>query len=552
MGIKRIAFALGLILMLWLMGSVFVAQTSVCGNCLSYDAAHRLKSAPQPAVRQLTDQEKRGKFIYLRGGSPSGREITCYLGDGTTEVPAAAMLCANCHGFDGRGNPEGGVVPSDITWEALTKSYGVTHSSGRKHPAYTERAVGMAVTKGIDPAGNKLPDTMPRFWMSPEDLADLVAYVKRLGKDQDPGLTETSIKVGTIVAGQGPMAEMGQAVKAALGAYFEEVNAQGGIYNRKIELCTAEAPADPKEARSNAERFIDAQQVFAMAGAFIAGADKEIASLVEEKEVVLVGPSTLYPEIGFPLNRYTFYLFSGLKEEAGALVNFIGEKLQKQNPKFAIVYPDIGRPVGVSEAIEEHANRRGYKSVAKISYTRAQFDAGQLAKKLSDGGAEAVFFLGSGSEELALMQAAEKLKWTPYFLLPGSLANKEILEAPLGFKDKIFLSFPTLPSDRTRDGVTEFLALAEKHKLPTRQLGAQLSAYCAAKILVEGLKLTGKELSRERLIRTLEGLYNFDTGLSPRVSYGPNRRIGALGAYIVTIDPEKKQFVTASGWITPE
>ena len=137
MGIKRIAFALGLILMLWLMGSAFVAQTSVCGNCLSYDAAHRLKSAPQPAARQLTDQEKRGKFIYLRGGSPSGREITCYIGDGATEVPAAAMLCANCHGFDGRGNPEGGVVPSDITWEALTKYYGVTHSSGRKHPAYT-------------------------------------------------------------------------------------------------------------------------------------------------------------------------------------------------------------------------------------------------------------------------------------------------------------------------------------------------------------------------------------------------------------------------------
>lgn len=552
MSIKRLVFSLGLVLMLWLIGNAFVAQTSVCADYLSYDVAQGLKPAAYPSAGQLTDQEKRGKFIYLRGGSPSGREITCYIGDGATEVPAAAMCCANCHGFDGRGNPEGGVVPSDITWEALTKSYGVTHPSGRKHPAYTERAVGMAVTKGIDPAGNKLPDTMPRYWMPPEDLADLVAYVKRLGKDQDPGLTETSIKLGTIVAGQGPMAEMGQAVKAALGAYFEEVNAQGGIYNRRIELRVAEAPADSKEARSNAERFIDTQQVFAMAGAFIAGADKEIAALVEEKEVVLVGPSTLYPEVGFPINRYTFYLFSGLKEEAGALVNFIGEKLQKQSPRFAIVYPDSGRPMGVSEAIEEHAKRRGYKSVMKISYARAQFDAVQLARKMSEGGADAVFFLGSGPEELATMRAAEKLKWTPYFLLPGSLASKEILEAPAGFKDKIFLSFPTLPSDRTRDGVTEFLALAEKHNLPTRQLAAQLSAYCAAKILVEGLKLTGKELSRERLIRTLEGLYNFDTGLSPRISYGPNRRIGALGAYIVTIDPEKKQFIPASGWITPE
>lgn len=531
MNVRRIVFVVGLLLMLLVIGTT---------------------SASGPAAGQLTEQEKRGKFIYLRGSSLSGKEITCYLGDGTMEVPAAAMLCANCHGFDGRGNPEGGVVPSDITWEALTKSYGVTHANGRKHPAYTDRALGMAVTKGIDPAGNKLPDTMPRYWMAPEDLADLVAYIKRLGKENDPGLTETSIRVGTIIAGPGPMAEMGQAMKAALTAYFEEVNAQGGIYNRKIELRFAEAPSDPRAARSNAERFIDTEQVFAMAGAFIAGADKEIASLIEDKEVVLVGPSTLYPEVGFPFNRHTFYLFSGLKEQATALVNFIGDKLQKQSPRLAIVCPDSGGPEGVSEAIEEHASKRSYKQVSKITYSRKQYDAGQLARKLSEGGADAIFFLGSGGEGVAMMKEAVKLKWMPYVLIPGSLASKEILDAPPGFKDKIFFSFPTLPSDQTKEGIAEFVALAQKHNLQPKQITAQLSAYCAAKILVEGLKLTGKELSREKLIKTLEGFYNFNTGLSPRISYGPNRRIGALGAYIVSVDTDKKQFIPVGGWITAE
>lgn len=531
MNIKRIAFVVALMPML-----LFISSAAASG----------------PGPGQLTEQEKRGKFIYLRGASPSGKEITCYLGDGTMEVPAAAMLCANCHGFDGRGNPEGGVVPSDITWEALSKSYGVSHASGRKHPPYTDRALGIAVAKGLDPAGNKLPNTMPRYWMSPEDLADLVAYVKRLGQDRDPGLTETSIRVGTIVAGPGPMAEMGHAVETALGAYFEEVNAQGGIYNRKIELRVATSPADPRAAKSNAERFIDTEQVFAMAGAFIAGADKEITSLVEEKEVVLVGPSTLYPEIGFPLNRHTFYLFSGLKDQAGALVNFIGEKLQKQTPRLAIVSLDSADAAVLTEAIEKQAKRRGYNAITRLSYSRKQFDPGQLVKKLSEAGADAIFLSGWGGEELALMKEAARVNWTPYFLIPGSLASKELLDAPPILKERIFLAFPTLPTDQTPDGVREFLTMAEKHNLPQRQLAAQLSAYCAAKILVEALKLTGRELSREKLIRTLEGFYNFDTGLSPRISYGPNRRIGAFGAYIVTIDPEKKQFIPAGGWITPE
>lgn len=529
---KRLAFVVGGLVTLLIIGSAFAQQG--------------------PRTSQLTEQEKRGKYIYLQGSRLTGKPITAFLGDGATELPATAMLCCNCHAFDGRGNPEGGVIPSDITWEALTKSYGITHASGRKHPPYTERALELAITKGIDPAGNHLPDTMPRYWMSREDLKDLVAYLKWLGKEQEPGLSETSIKVGTIVPGQGPLAEMGQAMKAALEAYFEEANLRGGIYNRRVELRVIYSSADPKAARADVERFIDGEQVFAIAGAFIAGADKELISLIEGKEVPLIGPMTLYPEIDYPLNRHIFYLFSGLKEQAHALVNFAGEKMQKQNPRIAIVSPDDGGPRGVAEAIEEQSKKRNYNSVTSIVYSRKQFDAARVVEKMSGAITDAVFFLGSSAEAAALLKEAEKSKWTPLVLIPGVLAGKDTLDAPQIFKGKIFLSFPTLPSDQTGDGAIEYRALAEKHKLSAHHLAAQISAYCAAKILVEGLRLAGKDLSREKLVRTLEGFYDFETGLTPRITYGPNRRIGALGAYIVTVDPEKKQFIPASEWIIPD
>ena len=54
----------------------------------------------------------------------------------------------------------------------------------------------------------------------------------------------------------------------------------------------------------------------------------------------------------------------------------------------------------------------------------------------------------------------------------------------------------------------------------------------------------------DKLITTLEGLYEYDTGLMPRITFGPNRRIGALGAYVVTIDPEKKLFPARLEWVT--
>jgi hypothetical protein len=130
--------------------------------------------------------------------------------------------------------------------------------------------------------------------------------------------------------------------------------------------------------------------------------------------------------------------------------------------------------------------------------------------------------------------------------------GKEILEAPLLFKGKIFLSYPTLPSDQTRHELMQFRALAEKYNLPARHRAQQFSSVCAARILLEAVKLAGKDLTREKVIRELEGFYEFDTGLAPPITYGPNRRIGALGAYIVTIDLEKKELIPASRWVIPD
>jgi len=78
-----------------------------------------------------------------------------------------------------------------------------------------------------------------------------------------------------------------------------------------------------------------------------------------------------------------------------------------------------------------------------------------------------------------------------------------------------------------------------------------LAAFSSAKILVEGLKQAGRDLSREKLIVVLEGLYEYQTGLTPPITYGPNRRVGALGAYIVSIDLKAKRFVPVSNWIEP-
>ena len=119
-------------------------------------------------------------------------------------------------------------------------------------------------------------------------------------------------------------------------------------------------------------------------------------------------------------------------------------------------------------------------------------------------------------------------------------------------KDKVFFAFPTVPADVSAAGAAEYSGLLQRNKLNSTHAAAQASALAAARILVHALERCGKDLSRERLITTLEGLYEYDTGLMPKITFGPNRRIGALGAYVVTTDPAKKLFPATAEWVAVE
>jgi hypothetical protein len=128
---------------------------------------------------RLSPQEQRGKEIYF-GEESSKTPIKAIYGSPPVDLPATLAGCVSCHGRDGRGKPESEVPPKDITWDVLMRASS-PDSQGKVRPAYTERLLVRAVCMGIDPGGNELQVTMPRFQLSREDMSALSAYLKRLG-----------------------------------------------------------------------------------------------------------------------------------------------------------------------------------------------------------------------------------------------------------------------------------------------------------------------------------------------------------------------------------
>ena len=357
--------------------------------------------------------------------------------------------------------------------------------------------------------------------------------------------------LGTVLPEKSALSGLAQSMGDVLQAYFAEVNSRGGIYNRKIELRVLHG--DSKSTVSNVKHLIDDDQVFAIVSGLTAGAEDGVAVLTQEKEIPYVGPATLLPQRGLPLNRYIFYLLPGLKEQARALVTFAAKKNDASQSRMAIVSPEMEFNRSIAAAIEEQTKKLHWKSVTSSYYPRDRFSAAEFVNDSHQKGIDTVFFLGSGPEASAILKEAQAVGWTPTLYLIGSLVGRNIGDAvSIKMKDKVFLAFPTVPADVSTAGAAEYSALLQRNKLESTHAAAQASAIAAARVLVHALELCGKDLSRERLITTLEGLYEYDTGLMPKITFGPNRRIGALGAYVVTIDPEKRLFPASMEWVAVE
>jgi len=71
----------------------------------------------------------------------------------------------------------GTAIPPDIRYEALING---EYEQGKKETPYTDALIKRAITKGLDPNGESLDWTMPRWQMSDGDLNDLLAYLKTL------------------------------------------------------------------------------------------------------------------------------------------------------------------------------------------------------------------------------------------------------------------------------------------------------------------------------------------------------------------------------------
>jgi ABC-type branched-subunit amino acid transport system substrate-binding protein len=266
--------------------------------------------------------------------------------------------------------------------------------------------------------------------------------------------------------------------------------------------------------------------------------------LTRDADIPFVGAATLLTQASAQNNRNLFYVLPGATQQARALVNFAAAKSELKKSPLAIVHAETELATAAAAAIEDEARKLGWTSIIRKVVSTESPTA--IVGALKAEGVQTVFFLGASSET-NFVNAASTANWAPHVFLLGALTASDFVKTvPPCFNDRVFLAFPTVPSDVGPEGLAELRALEEKYKLPAGHTASKLNAFAAAKIFVEALKRAGRDLSREKLITSLEGLYEYDTGVTPNITFGPNRRVGSMGSYVVSADLAKREFVLIS------
>jgi mono/diheme cytochrome c family protein len=159
-----------------IVAAVLVGLALVC--CVALGLGGYLVLRPSTEVSGPQEYVSNGQMIYFTGTNQQGQRIPF---DGAPMwLYTHGGSCASCHGADGRGGAPvmmGTEIPGDIRYSHLTEE---EHEEGEAHPPYTDELIKRAITLGLNPAGEPLDQTMPRWRMSDQDLDDLIEYLKTL------------------------------------------------------------------------------------------------------------------------------------------------------------------------------------------------------------------------------------------------------------------------------------------------------------------------------------------------------------------------------------
>lgn len=357
-------------------------------------------------------------------------------------------------------------------------------------------------------------------------LLGFISWIGCVGA-AEVGVTDTSISIGMTAPLSGPNGAYGTDMMEVISAYFKQINDVGGINGRKLELVAMDDGYETERAVTNTKALINDAKVFAMVASY--GSSPTTAAMNDAfgpAKVPLIGTISGADSIrqspkDNPNNRYMFNVRASYANETEAIINqLVGLGLKN----IAVFYQNDGFGKSGLDGVIAALKKHNLTPSAVATVERNSLDVTQAVQTMAKTSPQAVVMVTLYKPTAAFVQQMKKADQHPQFMtlspVGADLLAKELGDDARGIGISQVMPYPW---NDTTPLVREYQKLLGKQG-KFSYYGVE--AYTMAKVMVDGIRKTGKDLTREKLIVSLESLQNHDLG-GYRVSYSANERLGS-------------------------
>jgi branched-chain amino acid transport system substrate-binding protein len=417
--------------------------------------------------------------------------------------------------------------------------------------------VGRALDAAAQPAAR--PAT-PTKWI-PADVPSASAA----------GVTAKEIRIGMSAAFKGTAAGLGTEFYRGAQAYYDDVNARGGLYGRMLTVVGLDDNYEPLPCVKNTIQLLEKESVFFLSnyvGTPTLTRALPVIKRYADQHVVLVGNFTgAQPQREAPYVEHVFNIRASYRQEMAALVDRFWQLGARNIGVYsqADAYGRSGTD-GVSRALAA----RGARVAAETTYQRgAKFedDMSPAVNALRRAGADAVLCTGAYQGCGAFVRTARDLGWNVpisnvSFVGSDAMLRLLVQHGKGAGRDytRALVNSQVVPSydDVALPGVVEYRGLMERHnptlppalrddKYPLQRYSfISLEGYVNARVIVEALRRAGPNPSRAGFRQALESLKSFDLGIGAALTFGPERHQGLDSVYFTRVEGDR--WVPITDW----
>jgi branched-chain amino acid transport system substrate-binding protein len=321
----------------------------------------------------------------------------------------------------------------------------------------------------------------------------------------------------------GPAAQLGIQFYHGAKVYFDQVNAQGGIGKRLIEIRNLDDGYEPERCAENTRKLI-ADDVFALFGYIGTPTSIVALPLATKDKVPFIAPFTGAMALRDPFNKYAFHVRASYNDETGLIVKQLTSLGLK---KIAVFYQNDAYGKAGLDGVTLALGAQNLKPVAQATVERNTVNVAAAVKTLVAAGPDAVVQIGAYKACAAFIREARKAGYGGTFY-NVSFVGTQALADELGKDGAGVVVSQVMPSpyNTARPIAREFVEAVKAAGKDAQINFSSMEGYVAAKVLVDGLKRGGAKISRESLISGLEGMGSQSLG-GFSVSFSPTDHVAS-------------------------